>query len=406
MQITYVARSYLDYRVPVYRALSERVQGAFSLIYCADYVPPGVQAKAKAALGDRAVGLRGEIAIGRDPEAAASLANRTLRIPYQPGLFARIRATRPDVLVADGFFQWTAFALAYRLRYGTPLVVCYERTFHTERHAQGYRRFYRKLALSLIDAMSCNGRLCVEYATALGMPRQRITTGHMAADTDGLAAKAAALGARERDAIRAAWGRPDLAFVAVGKLNQRKGVRELLEGWARFTAAASGAAAPGEPRLVLIGDGPEAATLRAFVAERGLRGVIFHGRAGYDEIARYYAAADVLVMPTLEDNWSLVVPEAMACGLPVLCSRYNGCYPELIEGGVNGWVFDPLNPDDTARVLSLSADNRARLPAMGEASRRIVAPFTPARAADAILDACRLAIAHRQGSVDARPARA
>lgn len=75
------------------------------------------------------------------------------------------------------------------------------------------------------------------------------------------------------------------------------------------------------------------------------------GTVVYDTIYRYYNAADVFVIPTLEDNWSLVVPEAMACGLPVACSVYNGCYPELVHEGENGALFDPLDVKSTVKAL-------------------------------------------------------
>lgn len=400
MNVTYVARSFLDYRVPVLAALSERLGGRLHLIYNAGYVPERAQAKARQVLGDRAIGMTGELRFDPNPGAHAEMANSTVRLVYQPGMMKAIAATRPDVLVADGFFQWTAFALAWRLRHGTPLVVCYERTFHTERGAQWFRRLYRHLALKLVDAMTVNGRLSLEYTQSLGMPRERITTGHMVADTDGLAAGAAALSEAEQRQIRQRWGEPDTVFIAVGKLNQRKGIKELLHGWSALERRH-----PGNWKLVLIGDGPDEDSLKALAAELGITGVIFHGLANYDEIARFYAAADVMVMPTLEDNWSLVVPEAMACGLPVLCSIHNGCHPELVHNDVNGWTFDPLDREDTVRALSACLDNRLRLPAMGEESRRIVGGHTPAVAAQAILDACHLALAHRQGTARAHPAR-
>ena len=99
-------------------------------------------------------------------------------------------------------------------------------------------------------------------------------------------------------------------------------------------------------------------------------------------------------MPTLEDNWSLVVSEAMACGLPILCSCYNGCYPELIEPGGNGWIFDPLDETDTYSALHRCVVNRSRLPQMGVRSQEIVAKYTPENAAKAILEACRIALEH------------
>ena len=115
----------------------------------------------------------------------------------------------------------------------------------------------------------------------------------------------------------------------------------------------------------------------------------------------YYAAADAFVIPTLEDNWSLVVPEAMACGLPILCSKYNGCWPELVQEGRNGWVFDPLDEQGTTETLSTAVRCQPELATMGAESLAIVSEHSPRRAAQAILSACELALegskpTHRQ----------
>ncbi len=148
--------------------------------------------------------------------------------------------------------------------------------------------------------------------------------------------------------------------------------------------------------LVLVGDGPEKDVLAQYVQEHLLKNVRLVGAIDYDNIAQYYASADAFVMPTLEDNWSLVVPEAMACGLPILCSQYNGCWPELVHSGENGWVFDPLDSDEILRVLTLATEQRERLPSMGERSRGIVSDFTPQHAANAILEACHIALKSRR----------
>jgi len=131
-------------------------------------------------------------------------------------------------------------------------------------------------------------------------------------------------------------------------------------------------------------------------SQRNLTGVRFVGSVDYDNIAQYYAAADIFIMPTLEDNWSLVVPEAMACGLPILCSKYNGCWPELVHDGINGWVFDPLKPDDIMRVLEWCIEHSEDLKSMGEKSGQIVARLTPETAAKSILDACNIALARKK----------
>ena len=59
MQVSYVARSFLDYRIPVFLELDRKLSGKFRLIYNADYVPDRVHSKIKDVLGDRAIDMRG-----------------------------------------------------------------------------------------------------------------------------------------------------------------------------------------------------------------------------------------------------------------------------------------------------------------------------------------------------------
>lgn len=389
MRITYVARSFLDYRIPVFEALNDLVDGGLTVIFSADYVPARVTEKARLILGPNALGMTGEKRIG--PNSIQGFANRDFRFVYQPGVFRTIADSKPDVLVGDGFYQWTSFALAYRLRHGTPLVVTYERTAHTERNAQRLRIAYRRLVMRYVDALSVNGRLAHEYSEWLGMPGDRITEGQMVADTANLAVHTADVSLEARMALRQRWGSPDLVFLFIGQLIPRKGVRELLEAWELLESRV-----PGNWCLVLVGAGEAEVALREQVASLGLRQVVFEGHVDYDAIAPYYAAADAFVIPTLEDNWSLVVPEAMACGLPVLCSTYNGCHPELIKSGGNGWVFDPLDATDTFSALELCVRRKDGLVEMGQRSRQIVANHTPEHAARAILDACQIAVRQRR----------
>lgn len=385
MRISYVARSFLDYRIPVFEALNRKLGNNFYVIYSADYIPERVNTKAIKILGDHAVGMRGEKRIG--PNDFSDFANTAYRVVYQPGLLREIAKTRPDVLIGDGFFQWTSYALLYKLLNKTPLVVCYERTFHTERNAQWLRTAYRRLAIKFIDAMACNGSLTLEYSKWLGMPGDRITTGHMVADTEGLRLATERVSPEERQILRDEWENPELVFLSVGVLNERKGVKELILAWSLVEKNLNDRCT-----LVIIGSGPMESELKHLSQQLGLRKIVFQNTVDYNEIARYYAAADVFVMPTLEDNWSLVVPEAMTCGLPVACSKYNGCYPELISSGENGWVFDPMDAPDTFQTLKKFIDNKYRLKEMGDKSRKIVACHSPDHAADSILDACRIAL--------------
>src|SRR5262249_32940480 len=133
--------------------------------------------------------------------------------------------------VGDGFFQWTAPLLFYRMLRRTPLVVCYERWSHTERGAQWYRKLYRRIALRLASAVSCNGKLSADYTASLRFPRERITTGHMAADTDNLSAQARAVPLAEITRLRESLNVRGTLLLYVGQLIARKGLTPLLEAW-------------------------------------------------------------------------------------------------------------------------------------------------------------------------------
>ena len=389
MRAVWVTRSFLDYRVPVYSALSSLLEKQLAVIYNAEAVPERAQSKLRAALGDNAIGLTGERCLG--PNVVVNrAANSTIRLPWQPGLLREVCRHKPEVLISDGFFQWTAAALWSRVKYGVPHVLCYERTAHTERNAQWYRRLYRKWALRYVDAMCCNGRLCREYAEGFGMAAERITCGHMAADTYGLKAALNSVTPGAVQDLRCRFDLSGTCLLYVGRLTVRKGLWQLLTAWSRLEPSSASRAS-----VLLVGCGSERTRLESFCQANHLTNVHFVGAVDYDNLAPYYAAADAFVIPTLEDNWSLVVPEAMTCGLPVLCSKYNGCWPELVQEGRNGWVFDPLSPADMLRCLEECLRSKTRLASMGQESLALVRDHTPKKAAAAVFEACRLALAAR-----------
>jgi len=385
LNVTWVTRSFADYRVPVFAALNELTGGRLTLLYSADSVPQRVREKVSAVLGSRAVGLTAEWRLG--PKADdIGLANSSVSIVYQPGVLRRIWRTRPDVLVGDGFFKWTTPALITSVIKRVPLVLCYERTHHTERNCQWYRTVYRRAVLRFVDAMCCNGQATTAYMRSLGMDPARITLKNMVADVEGLVAAAALLDESDRIAIRRNFGIEGVCFLYSGRLTARKGVLELVEAWRRHESTH-----PNPGTLVLLGEGPEEAAVRTFVSGHRLQRVRVIGGVDYDVMHRYYRAADVFVIATLEDNWSLVVPEAMACALPILSSQYNGCCPELVHPGRNGYVFDPLQPASLAGLFSTCCARSTDLPRMGRESQRIVSDYTPEAAAKEILRACVMA---------------
>ena len=122
-------------------------------------------------------------------------------------------------------------------------------------------------------------------------------------------------------------------------------------------------------KLLFIGDGPERADI-AETLERHFTGrFTMLGAMQHNEIVPYYSAADLSILPSLMEATSISCLEAMAAGLPIICSAVGGL-PFLVQDGVNGFLSQPAEPESLAACLDrlLSAD----MTSMGAASRQAV----------------------------------
>jgi len=171
-----------------------------------------------------------------------------------------------------------------------------------------------------------------------------------------------------RDEARRAW---DLApeetcFLMVAHNPKLKGLRELLEAAARLDRSDAW-------RIVVVGRA-RARRFREQAARLGI-GDRLLWPGPMDDILPAYAACDAYVQPTWYDPCSLVVLEALACGRPVVTSRFNGA-SELMEDGREGYVLDsPTKIDRLADALRRLQDPDLRRP-MGEMAREVAEQHT------------------------------
>ena len=369
MRITWVTRSFLDYRIPIYKEINRLCGNNLYLIYNEEIVPEHLTQIMKNELGERCIPLKGEIRLVGKKKNPVSFSNaKNIRIPIQKGLINTIKNTNPDIIITDGFFQWTYAPLVIKLfNKKVKHVMCYEGWQHTERNMQFFRIWYRKLAMKLIDSICCNGILSKKYVESLGYPSEKISLGNMAADTSFFSEKSSEITQCDIDSFRKRMNLKGTVYCFSGRLVQLKGIKELVVAWKNFSINKN-------VTLFIIGDGPLKEELESYINENNLSNIIFAGFVNYVDLPIYYKASDIFIIPTLQDNWSLVVPEAMACGLPIMSSIYNGCYPELVTKE-NGWIFDPLDKANMESTLSNSYKNINK--DMGIKSKEIVLNFTP-----------------------------
>ncbi|MCB1687081.1 MAG: glycosyltransferase family 4 protein [Halioglobus sp.] len=106
-----------------------------------------------------------------------------------------------------------------------------------------------------------------------------------------------------------------------------------------------------EARLILVGDGPLRAEVKAMIGDI-VDKVCLPGYAPYSELPKYYALADVFVHPAASEPWGVSVNEAMACGVPVVVSSGVGAATDLVVEGETGFVFRVGDSAALARTLA------------------------------------------------------
>jgi len=160
-------------------------------------------------------------------------------------------------------------------------------------------------------------------------------------------------------------GDRELAVLFVGSEFRRKGLDLLIP-----------ALAP-EMRLLVVGRGENHDHYRRLADRCGLTGrVAFAGLSG--DVQRWYAAADVLVLPSRSEAFGMSVLEAMACGLPVIVSGNSGV-ASLVRHGENGYLAK--EPAELAGLLQglAALEERQRL---GGAARMTAEEYSWQRVTD------------------------
>ncbi|MCQ4197485.1 glycosyltransferase [Streptomyces parvulus] len=158
--------------------------------------------------------------------------------------------------------------------------------------------------------------------------------------------------------------------VCVGRLCRQKGQDVLLDAWRRVLARVPDA------RLVLVGDGPDRAALTARASAYGLldgarASVVLAG--GADDVAAWYRAADLVVLPSRWEGMALAPLEAMACGRPVVVTDVDGAregLPPALEPHCLVPPEDPAALAGAVAALLLDAPLRASLGRRGRAHVR------------------------------------
>jgi glycosyltransferase involved in cell wall biosynthesis len=284
---------------------------------------------------------------------------------------------QPAAVFVPGWSEPHALAaLEWCIRKKVPAVVMSETTAWDEPR-KAWKERVKRLCVSLFSAGLVGGGPHRDYLASLGMPPDRIALGYDAVDNHYFETKAAEIRARQAEA-RSQHGLPEHYFLASSRFVEKKNLTRLLDAFALYRASAKCAPGSATWDLVLLGDGALRKSLEAQISASDLRGgVHMPGFKQYPDLPAYYALAGAFVHASTTEQWGLVVNEAMASGLPVLVSDRCGCASDLVQAGVNGFTFDPLDLKALAELFRKVSAPGFPIAQFGAASQRLIANWGP-----------------------------
>jgi 1,2-diacylglycerol 3-alpha-glucosyltransferase len=284
--------------------------------------------------------------------------------------------------------------------------------------AGGLGTIAKRQLMGLFNSALVGGQPQKRYAASFGVPREKIFIGYDAVDNDYFSARAEEARARAVE-LRERFELPERYFLSLGRFVAKKNLATLIRAYRTFLIANPST----RTHLVMVGSGEEDSALRNLCrelrlpvyeksksgvsAEAGARlrnedapGVHFYGFRQISDNPVFYALASAFILPSLREEWGLVVNEAMASGLPVIVSETAGCAEDLLPVGKsvapshlsesmraclaqmagrirrNGFVFNPRSAQSLANALTLLDSVPELRQQMGEASRVIVERYS------------------------------
>lgn len=298
----------------------------------------------------------------------------------------RLLKFKPDVVFSNSFGVWTILALLFKPVGKWKVVIAYEGSSPGVDYRNSAPRLaVRRAMVKAADACITNSQAGKEYL--LDVLQAKVD--RVFAQPYEVPDPKALLGYSENTEISeiniSQLQQP--IFLFVGSVEARKGINFLLEACAILEKQKIH-----NYTLLVIGDGKQKQELESYCQNNNLtERVKWLGRIDYGKLGNFFRAANIFVLPTLEDTWGVVVSEAMVLGKPIVCSKWAGAH-EIVHEGENGYIFDPYNPPKLAEIMSRFINNPELINSMGEKSQQIMAQYTPKAAADFLTEVTSLVL--------------
>lgn len=297
-----------------------------------------------------------------------------------PGILSELKKNRYDAVFIHGYGYATAvLAILF-----SEIPVIFHGETVVKNDQNGMKRAAVRRLLSKTKAFLYIGEKSRQFYQSFGIPDNKLFFSPYSVDNDFFLEEAKKWKPRQMELKREARIPEHLPVILyVSKLTNRKRPFDLLKAFQPIHKEAA---------LVFVGDGEEATALKAYVRKESIQNVYFQGFKNQTELPRYYAMADIFVLPSAFETWGLVVNEAMCFELPIITTDQVTSGVDLVASGENGYLYPVGETEKLTNALKklvLSKDERA---AMGKKSGMKISNWNYDRCIDGILKALDFAI--------------
>jgi glycosyltransferase involved in cell wall biosynthesis len=347
------------YRDPLFERLARSADYDIQALYCRDHQPnygwrlsaPLYPARYLRNLAP--AGWHGRLLIGS----------------INSGVGRELRVYRPDAVVVYGYATATTLlAILWASKHRIPVLMRSDSNLLDEPGKPPLRlavkRLFMRWLTSRVSGFLSVGTSNSRYWLRYGAKPEKIFLARYAVDNDYFRSQAARYRAcRVQMRGENGW-RQRYLLLYVGRLAGEKGVDVLIEAVRRISKVRP------DIGLLIVGEGPERKSLEK--RAQNFPQVFFLGFHDWNHLPRFYAVADLFVLPSRREPWGLVVNEAMASGLPVLATRKVGAAQDLIIEGESGYLVPENDAEAMASAIDHACQSEERLRTMGKAAQQVV----------------------------------
>ena len=302
-----------------------------------------------------------------------------------PALRGIIEMRRPDVVVTHSV-KSHFLLLRSRLWKRFPWVAFHHGYTTTDSKMRIYNRFDQWSLPKTDRVVTVCHAFARELASATSVPIEKISVQHNSIGPQPPARAA------DVQALRSKYGIADdeRLVLSVGRLSREKAQADLLTSFQRLREL--------HPelncKLILVGDGPERGKLESTAESLRLKDrIIFAGHV--NNVPDFYAAADVLALPSHSEGSPYVLLEAMAAGVPIVATAVGGV-PEMVSDNESAMLVPARDPEAmTSAIARVLSDEELSRRLTTNASSLIASRFSPEKQIRSLIGIYREVIAAR-----------